>query len=143
MSAPTTEHRHGTTFGYNSKGCRCEQCRKARSDYMRAYRKRIKEAAALLQPADSSFLEFDKPPRTAAQRPAYTCYEPCTQVVDLDIFYSEDPREVATAKAVCSGCPLRKECLQYALDAREDLGVWGGTSSEERRNMLRSPRAAA
>lgn len=36
------------------------------------------------------------------------------------------------AKAVCAGCPVRGECLQYALAAPEDHGIWGGLDPEER-----------
>ncbi|MGW2818270.1 WhiB family transcriptional regulator [Streptomyces sp. NPDC001415] len=41
------------------------------------------------------------------------------------------------AKAVCTGCPVRTECLAYALDHRIDHGVWGGMTSRERRGLLR------
>lgn len=41
------------------------------------------------------------------------------------------------AKAVCTGCPVRTECLAYALDHRIDHGVWGGTTERERRALLR------
>jgi WhiB family transcriptional regulator, redox-sensing transcriptional regulator len=43
-----------------------------------------------------------------------------------DLFFAEHPHEVETAKAVCTGCPLRRECLAGALDRREPYGVWGG-----------------
>lgn len=39
------------------------------------------------------------------------------------------------AKAVCAGCPVREQCLEYALAGDEREGVWGGTSPRERRNM--------
>ncbi|MFI1203556.1 WhiB family transcriptional regulator [Streptomyces sp. NPDC020883] len=42
-----------------------------------------------------------------------------------------------TAKAVCNGCPVRPECLTYALDHREWFGVWGGMTERERRTLLR------
>lgn len=29
-------------------------------------------------------------------------------------------------KAVCTGCPVRTECLADALDNRVEFGVWGG-----------------
>lgn len=45
--------------------------------------------------------------------------------------------EIEAAKAVCMGCPVREECLQYALEANQDTGVWGGTSEEERRKLRR------
>ncbi|MGH9105469.1 MAG: WhiB family transcriptional regulator [Acidimicrobiales bacterium] len=37
------------------------------------------------------------------------------------------------AKAVCGSCPVRKECLDYALRIREPHGIWGGLSEVERR----------
>jgi WhiB family redox-sensing transcriptional regulator len=41
--------------------------------------------------------------------------------------------QVTQAKAICAGCPVRRQCLAFALDTRQDHGVWGGTSEEERR----------
>ncbi|ATM24525.1 transcription factor WhiB (plasmid) [Streptomyces alboflavus] len=41
------------------------------------------------------------------------------------------------AKAVCSSCPVRTECLAHALDERIDHGVWGGMTERERRALLR------
>ena len=41
------------------------------------------------------------------------------------------------ARAVCSGCPVRLECLADALDNRMDFGVWGGMTERERRALLR------
>ncbi|MGW1159307.1 WhiB family transcriptional regulator [Streptomyces sp. NPDC002519] len=41
------------------------------------------------------------------------------------------------AKAVCTGCPVRLECLSYALDNRIEHGIWGGMTERERRSLLR------
>jgi WhiB family redox-sensing transcriptional regulator len=41
------------------------------------------------------------------------------------------------AKAICAGCPVRIECLEYALRTRESHGVWGGMNEYERRALLR------
>nr|WP_168720514.1 WhiB family transcriptional regulator [Streptomyces sp. SAT1] len=41
------------------------------------------------------------------------------------------------AKSVCYGCPVRVECLSYALDQRMEHGVWGGMTERERRALLR------
>ncbi|MFB7336908.1 WhiB family transcriptional regulator [Streptomyces adustus] len=41
------------------------------------------------------------------------------------------------AKAVCSACPVRTECLAHALDHRIEHGVWGGMTERERRSLLR------
>ena len=41
------------------------------------------------------------------------------------------------AKQVCAACPVRAECLDYALRVNEPLGVWGGLDPIERRTLLR------
>jgi WhiB family transcriptional regulator, redox-sensing transcriptional regulator len=45
------------------------------------------------------------------------------------------------AKRVCRTCPSREPCLAFALATRQELGVWGGTSPDERRLILRARRA--
>jgi WhiB family transcriptional regulator, redox-sensing transcriptional regulator len=47
------------------------------------------------------------------------------------------------AKAVCADCPVRLQCLEFALRTLQDHGVWGGHTEEERRVIRRSRRAAA
>jgi len=48
--------------------------------------------------------------------------------------------QVDEAKAVCRRCPVRAECLRWALDSNQDAGVWGGASEGERRAMKRRGR---
>lgn len=43
--------------------------------------------------------------------------------------------QIAIAKAVCAGCSVHTECLEFALMTNQDTGVWGGTSEEERRKL--------
>lgn len=43
------------------------------------------------------------------------------------------------AKQVCRACPVKAECLDYALATGQEYGVWGGTSEQERRRMKRQP----
>lgn len=40
------------------------------------------------------------------------------------------------AKAICSTCKVREECLAWAI-CHEKFGVWGGTSEAQRRNLRR------
>ena len=44
------------------------------------------------------------------------------------------------AKLVCATCGVRRECLDYALDARAPYGIWGGLTELERKARLRSAR---
>jgi WhiB family transcriptional regulator, redox-sensing transcriptional regulator len=48
-------------------------------------------------------------------------------------------KQAELAKAVCRPCPVRTECLRWALDAREEHGIWGGTTADERKRMRRQP----
>jgi WhiB family redox-sensing transcriptional regulator len=45
--------------------------------------------------------------------------------------------QVEAAKRVCAGCDVRAECLQWALSAGVDHGVWGGLDDVERRALKR------
>ncbi len=54
--------------------------------------------------------------------------------------------QIEEAKQVCARCPVRRECLQWALDTGQQSGVWGGLSESERRaqgrRRARRPAAA-
>ena len=41
----------------------------------------------------------------------------------------------ATAKSICGRCPVRQECLEYALRVEEPFGIWGGLTEAERREL--------
>lgn len=45
---------------------------------------------------------------------------------------------VRRAVALCSGCPVRADCLEYALTHDERFGVWGGMTSSERQRLRTS-----
>jgi WhiB family redox-sensing transcriptional regulator len=45
--------------------------------------------------------------------------------------------QIEEAKAVCRRCPVMESCLQWALETGVEHGVWGATSEEERRAMMR------
>jgi WhiB family transcriptional regulator, redox-sensing transcriptional regulator len=60
-----------------------------------------------------------------------------------DTMFPRDGLGVLRAKTVCSGCPCLQACLDYALDNHITLGVWGGTSVRERRQIRKQRRAAS
>lgn len=37
------------------------------------------------------------------------------------------------AVAMCRACPVRRECLQWAIDTNQQFGVWGGLTPNQRR----------
>lgn len=66
--------------------------------------------------------------------------------VDPDLFFPERGASTKEAKAVCRGCVVREDCLEYALANGEKFGIWGGLSERERRKIRRQralARAAA
>lgn len=46
-------------------------------------------------------------------------------------------RRIRAAKAVCAECPVRRECLSFALSTHERYGIWGGFTSRERAMLKR------
>lgn len=51
--------------------------------------------------------------------------------------WSAQMRSINATKQVCkSHCFVVAECLAYALEHKEDWGIWGGTSTIERRRLL-------
>lgn len=58
-------------------------------------------------------------------------------------FFPSDGVGVDRARKICATCPVKAECLEYALSNRIDHGVWGGTSERERRRILKRRRFAA
>ena len=58
-------------------------------------------------------------------------------------FFPSDGVGVDRARKICKDCPVVGMCLEYALDARIDHGVWGGCSERERRRILKRRRQEA
>jgi WhiB family redox-sensing transcriptional regulator len=74
---------------------------------------------------------------------------------DPEAWFPEKGGSTREAKTICNGlparpvsgnrpavparlpCPVRAECLQYALEHDERFGIWGGLSERERRQRKR------
>jgi WhiB family redox-sensing transcriptional regulator len=48
------------------------------------------------------------------------------------IFFPHPNSDGAEAKAICRVCPVAAECLKFALDTRQEFGVWGAMTEHER-----------
>ena len=59
--------------------------------------------------------------------------------VDPALWFPEKGESTKAPKMICQGCPVRAECLDYALEheAAARWGVWGGLTWEERRVLRR------
>lgn len=49
------------------------------------------------------------------------------------ISYQATGPQAMEAKSICRTCPILADCLQYALQAGEADGIWGGLTPPERR----------
>jgi hypothetical protein len=66
---------------------------------------------------------------------------------EQDPWYPEEDVEESykEAKDICLGtystpCPLKDQCLEFALSNNERYGIWGGMSPEERANLRKERR---
>jgi len=61
------------------------------------------------------------------------CSKPENKELD---FFSTDPGEVSAAKNLCFSCPVRGDCIEFALENGKIWGVWGGRDANEIRRIL-------
>lgn len=52
--------------------------------------------------------------------------------LDTNLFYPTSGRRPTEALAVCAECPVRNDCLEYALNNHQHWGVWGGMTERQR-----------
>jgi WhiB family transcriptional regulator, redox-sensing transcriptional regulator len=58
--------------------------------------------------------------------------------VGLNFFfpdYNDQWQDIELAKRTCAECPVRAQCLDYAILLRDDEGMWGGIEGERRRRL--------
>lgn len=53
-----------------------------------------------------------------------------------DLFFPNSGRSIKKAKEFCLGCPVRENCLEFALST-EAVGIWAGTTKKERIGILK------
>jgi hypothetical protein len=67
---------------------------------------------------------------------AWLATAPCSDDPEA-MFPGTLPDDIEEAKSFCRRCPAVDRCLQWALDAGEEWGVWGGLTEAERRTLRR------
>jgi WhiB family redox-sensing transcriptional regulator len=71
----------------------------------------------------------------------------CAQA-DSDAWFPDKGGATELARRICGGCPVRAECLEWALSGADtwggiSTGIWGGTTARERAALRRARKAAA
>lgn len=56
---------------------------------------------------------------------------------DPDTFFPVTTETEREAIRICHGCPVRMDCLEFALEARVRFGIWGGLTEKQRRSLKR------
>jgi WhiB family redox-sensing transcriptional regulator len=65
------------------------------------------------------------------------------RAVGTEVFFPTSEAQATEAKAICAACPVREECLEYALATRPGDGVFGGLTAAERHRLIRRRQKAA
>jgi WhiB family redox-sensing transcriptional regulator len=80
------------------------------------------------------------PPRPRPEEepePAWQDFSLCAET-DPEAFFPEKGGSTREAKKVCRACPVKSDCLDYALETDQKFGIWGGMSERERRKVKRA-----
>lgn len=64
------------------------------------------------------------------------------QGMDTALFFPAKGQPVPdVVKATCARCPVRVQCLAYAIETHQSFGVWGGLTVKGRRRYIRQVNA--
>lgn len=80
-------------------------------------------------------------PMTGRRTPEWFQQAACRGITA--VMYVDRGNRARRAREVCAGCPVAEPCRAWAIEHREENGVWGGTTPRERRQARRSTRPAA
>lgn len=83
----------------------------------------------MVAPANELYFDAEEPwyeDAACASHPAEMFFPP-----------SDDSSAARAAKTICAACPVRDECLSFALETAQSEGVWGGMDAGERRRLRR------
>jgi WhiB family transcriptional regulator, redox-sensing transcriptional regulator len=91
--------------------------------------------AAEQRPIMHWFLQTVIPERPAAER-NWRQRAAC-RFIDPELFFpisdsGPSLNQVTRAKAVCAACAVKSECLAFAVRTRQNHGIWGGMTKDER-----------
>ena len=91
--------------------------------------------------ADAIAAAFQPPVRPWNWRDDALCAD-----ADPEAWFPEEDNGAPTeARRICAMCPVRAECLEFAMDNHRiaSYGIWAGTSEYARRRLRRERKRAA
>jgi WhiB family redox-sensing transcriptional regulator len=67
----------------------------------------------------------------------------CLETVsaDYDPFFADSAELQAEAIAICEACPVRDDCLTFAVRTGQQYGIWGGQPQQIVRRLIAQERA--
>jgi WhiB family transcriptional regulator, redox-sensing transcriptional regulator len=67
----------------------------------------------------------------------------CRDVVtaDYDPFFADTAELQVEAIAICASCPVRDDCLTFAVRTGQQYGIWGGQPQQMVRRLIAADRA--
>lgn len=74
-----------------------------------------------------------RPAEPAAASEQWRADAACANSPSADVFFPEDGSNGSTAAArkICAQCPVRKQCVSYAITNNEKYGIWGGLTANQ------------
>jgi WhiB family redox-sensing transcriptional regulator len=62
---------------------------------------------------------------------------------DPELFFASSKPAIRQAQAICGECPVLEACREYAIPDWTLVGVWGGTTTSERKKIRAARREAS
>lgn len=118
---------HGTAYSFKM-GCHCEPCTDAAAVTRERYRAKHRQQVLAAMP--------HKPTRSTEWMDHAAC-----KGMDTDLFFKDGPLTLKV-QATCAACPVRQQCLDYAIAEGIVHGTWGGLGGKARRAVRRERRAS-
>jgi hypothetical protein len=85
------------------------------------------------------------PELTPARSMSWRDSAACRDDGDPDAWFAEarEKARIRHALATCHGCPVRTQCLDFAMARSDQFGIWGGLTEQERIRLLAASRPPA
>lgn len=88
--------------------------------------------------AEGAFPGWDTEELTGGYRP-WMDGAPCARY-DPEWWFPKAGAHNVAPKSVCAECPVRADCLEYALADPHLTGIWGGLTDRERQDLAKEER---